>query len=84
VLTRDDNALLFAPGDHGALAAALDRLVAEPALGPRLAESGRAWAAANADWARGVDRFEAMYAHAVRERLASRRATGAIAGRVDG
>ncbi|WP_437638951.1 glycosyltransferase family 4 protein [Sorangium sp. So ce854] len=60
VLDRD-RALLVPPADHAALVAALDRLIDEPELGPRLAERGRAWAVERADWQRCVDQFEALY-----------------------
>lgn len=60
----DDRALLVAPGDHGALVGALDRLRAEPDLGRSLAGAARAWAREHADWERCVDGFLAMYAAA--------------------
>jgi glycosyltransferase involved in cell wall biosynthesis len=56
-----DRALLVPAADHTALVAALDRLLDEPELGPRLAERGRAWAVERADWQRCVDQFEALY-----------------------
>ncbi|WP_437552314.1 glycosyltransferase family 4 protein [Sorangium sp. So ce367] len=56
-----DRALLVPAADHAALVAALDRLLDEPELGPRLAERGRAWAVERADWQRCVDQFEALY-----------------------
>lgn len=37
---RDDNALLFEPGDIAALAACIERLASDPALGARLAAKG--------------------------------------------
>ena len=40
-LRHDENSLLFEPGDADGLAAALSRLAAEDALGPRLIEGGR-------------------------------------------
>ncbi|WP_159396903.1 glycosyltransferase family 4 protein [Sorangium cellulosum] len=61
VLQHDERALLVPPRDHGALVAALDRLIDEPDLAPRLAERGRAWALEHADWQRCVDQFEALY-----------------------
>ncbi|WP_437290329.1 glycosyltransferase family 4 protein [Sorangium sp. So ce406] len=64
VLDRD-RALLVPPADHAALVAALDRLIDEPDLGPRLAERGRAWAVERADWQRCVDQFEALYRAAI-------------------
>jgi glycosyltransferase involved in cell wall biosynthesis len=44
VLTDGTTALLVAPGDPGALARAIDRLRADPALASRLAEAARALA----------------------------------------
>lgn len=41
VVTHEETALLVAPGDPGALAAALKRLAGDPALGVRLAASAR-------------------------------------------
>lgn len=61
VLQHDERALLVPPRDHEALVAALDRLIDEPDLGPRLADRGRRWAAERADWRRCVDQFEALY-----------------------
>jgi glycosyltransferase involved in cell wall biosynthesis len=65
VLEDGDRALLVPPQDHGALARALDRLIEEPDLGPRLASRGRAWALSRADWQRCVDQFEALYRSAI-------------------
>jgi glycosyltransferase involved in cell wall biosynthesis len=45
VLSHDVNALLVAPGDHAAAADAVARLLAEPALARRLADTARQTAA---------------------------------------
>lgn len=42
LLTGGENALLFPPGDHDRAAAAVERLLAEPALARRLSEAARA------------------------------------------
>jgi glycosyltransferase involved in cell wall biosynthesis len=68
VLEQGDRALLVPPQDHAALVRALDRLIEEPDLGPRLAARGRAWALERADWQRCVDQFEALYRGALEAR----------------
>ena len=63
VVTPGEDGLLVPPGDAGALAAALERLLDDPAAAGRLAGAGRLRAAA-ADWPAVMDRLEAVYAEA--------------------
>lgn len=65
VLAADETALVVPPADIAALAAALDRLLAEPGLGAKLTAAGRTWAMKYADWARAVDAWEALYLRAI-------------------
>jgi len=60
VLTHDTNALLVAPGDPGALAAAIRRLAGDPALRETLASAART-AVAEYSWDRRAERLEALF-----------------------
>ena len=64
VVTPGEDGLMVPPGDAGALAGAVERLLDDPAAADRLAAAGRLRAAA-ADWPVVVDRLEAVYAEAV-------------------
>jgi phosphatidylinositol alpha-mannosyltransferase len=64
VVTSGVDGLLVPPGDPGALAEAVTRVLDEPALGLRLCEAGRT-RAASADWPVVVGRLEAAYVEAV-------------------
>jgi PEP-CTERM/exosortase A-associated glycosyltransferase len=57
--------LLFTPGDAGALADSLARLLEDPALRRSLEESGRAWVAEERTWARMTAPYEEVYARAL-------------------
>jgi glycosyltransferase involved in cell wall biosynthesis len=60
VLTTDVTALLVRPGDPEALAAAIRRLAADPALRQRLGEAAHA-AVAEYSWERRAERLEALF-----------------------
>jgi glycosyltransferase involved in cell wall biosynthesis len=63
IVQHGEHAWLVAPGDEGALAAAIDHLVSHPDLGARLAE--RAFAhAADYSWDRRAARLEALFEQA--------------------
>jgi glycosyltransferase involved in cell wall biosynthesis len=61
----DDTALLVPPSDAAALARAIDRLLADPALGARLAASARAYVAPRYGLATMLDRMEAVFRRAL-------------------
>jgi glycosyltransferase involved in cell wall biosynthesis len=60
VLTDGENALLVAPGDPGAIAAAIRRLIADRALAARLARAAF-HAVGNYTWARRAERIETLF-----------------------
>ena len=60
VLTDGENALLVAPGDPGAIAAAIRRLIADRALAARLARAAFR-AVGNYTWARRAERIETLF-----------------------
>jgi glycosyltransferase involved in cell wall biosynthesis len=64
LLTDGRDALLVPPGDAGALARAVTRVLVEPGLSARLVEGGAAIAAASTE-ERMVERFLALYAELV-------------------
>jgi glycosyltransferase involved in cell wall biosynthesis len=57
-----ERGLAFPVEDADALAAELERLMDDPALGSRLAEAGRAWVLAERTWASNGDRYRNLYA----------------------
>jgi glycosyltransferase involved in cell wall biosynthesis len=56
--------LLYRPGDAGALAAAIARLMDAPGLAMRLGEAGRVWATPRFGERQFADSLEAEFAHA--------------------
>jgi glycosyltransferase involved in cell wall biosynthesis len=64
VVVDDANGLLVAPGNAGALRAALERLAREPATRARLATAARGTARARLSWSAAVATFEECYAQA--------------------
>lgn len=58
--------LLVRPGDDEALTDAIGRVLADPALGRRLGEAGRAEAVASYDWAAVTGAVRAVYDEAIR------------------
>lgn len=71
LLDHERSALLYTPGDHGSLAAAVRRLVADPALGKRLGAAARADAIERFDAAANHRQLMAIYAAAHAEAIAS-------------
>jgi glycosyltransferase involved in cell wall biosynthesis len=61
VLHHEIDALLVPPGDHEAMAAAVERLLADPALSARLAEAALAAAPAYS-WDRRAERLDVFFA----------------------
>ncbi len=64
VLRHEENALLVAPGDAAAMAAAIQRLIADPVLGARLARAAFD-AAPEYSWDRRAERLERLLADVV-------------------
>ncbi len=64
VVTSGVDGLLVPPGDPGALAAGVARILDDPALAARLREAGRTQAA-SADWSTVVDLLGSVYTEAV-------------------
>jgi glycosyltransferase involved in cell wall biosynthesis len=67
-LTDEDNALLVAPGDAGAMARALERVLTDTALATRLARQGRALAEAGHGMDVFADDLAALYRRLARRR----------------
>ncbi len=67
ILHDDVDALLVRPGDAGALAAGIRRLIAEKDLGPRLARAARE-AVSQYSWSRRAERLEALFAASIAAR----------------
>jgi len=67
VLHHEVDALLVAPGDPGALAAAIERLVAQPGLSARLAR-GAFDVALDYSWDRRAERLEQLFQHVTSDR----------------
>ena len=67
-IARDGNtAIVVPPADPGALAAAIDRLFADPALGARLAANAAAYVTPRYGYATMLDRMEAAFRRALAE-----------------
>ena len=64
VLTDGSNALLIPPGDAGALADAIERLLADPELAARLARAAKDEMPAYS-WERRAERLEALFADVI-------------------
>ena len=64
VVTDGVDGILVAPGDSGALAAALGRLAADPVLRARLGTAARTTVATRLGWDRAAQAFEEAYAAA--------------------
>lgn len=62
IVLNERTGLLVPPGDAGALATAVDRLAADPAVGVRLGAAGRAHVDANFSWPAIADRLANLYA----------------------
>lgn len=56
------HALLLERGDADEIAAAVERLLADPALRLRLGDEGRTFAVRELNWSRAVDRVQELYA----------------------
>lgn len=65
IVEDEASGLLVPPGDAPALAAALDRVLGDPALARRLGERGRERLAERFSWEAIVARYEAVYRAAV-------------------
>lgn len=61
-----DAGLYYPPGDEAALAAALTRLLTDPALAQRLGQAGRARIRARYHWEAITDRYEALFTRLLR------------------
>jgi glycosyltransferase involved in cell wall biosynthesis len=81
--------LTFPVGDAGRLAATLERLVADPGLGPRLGEAGREWVRTERPWTRTGAGYRTVVdgllgssrpARRPRSRLPVRRRTAGVRG----
>lgn len=66
-LIRDgDNGFLFPAGDAGALASAIDRVLAARERWPQLLQNGRHYVDTERNWATSVQRYRQVYANAER------------------
>lgn len=61
IVRHEETGLLVPPGEPGALADALRRLLEDPALAAELAERGRAHVRERFSWPGIIDRLEALY-----------------------
>jgi glycogen(starch) synthase len=79
IVTDGVTGVRFAPGDPAALAAAVDRLLADQVLGRRLVRNARAVTAAEHDWAGVARRTVATYTLAATQERALHAAGRAVA-----
>ena len=77
LIEHEVNGLLVPPRDPGALAAALERAIADPALRARLAEAGRHAVAARFSFEDGIERIAAKLG-AVSEPASQPRLAGSV------
>jgi len=63
--------LIVPKGDADAMAAAIDRLLSDPALARRMGEAGRARALARFDWMRSCEQFVELYHSLIAQRAPS-------------
>lgn len=68
VVHDGDNGLLVPPGDSSALAAALQKLIAEPNLRTRLSRQARADAVQKHSWERYIARLQGVFVAALKDR----------------
>lgn len=61
VVDNEVTGLVVPKGDADALAAAIDRLLSDPALSERMGKAGRVRALARFDWSRSAEKFVALY-----------------------
>jgi len=72
VLAHDQSALLVPPSDASAMAAAIERLIADPALRLRLGSQAREHAVARHSWSRYAERLEALFTSLAQQRTSGR------------
>jgi len=61
LVRHEETGLMVPPQDTDALRAAIERLLAEPALGERLAQAARAWVRERYSRERMLDSMEAVF-----------------------
>jgi len=81
IIKHEETGLLVAEKDERALAAAILRLLDDPALACRLGEAGRAYADSHFDWERIADETEALFYQAVDAGAEKKTVAGSGAGR---
>jgi glycosyltransferase involved in cell wall biosynthesis len=68
IVRHEETGLLVPPGDEGALARAIARVLDDPSLGRRLGEQGRRHVAADFSWPSVIARLEAIYSRLLGQR----------------
>jgi glycosyltransferase involved in cell wall biosynthesis len=61
IAAPEERGLVFATGDPDALAAVLERLMDDPALGRRIGQAGREWVTSERSWSANGARYAAAY-----------------------